>query len=103
MQMLRCALVAAAMLAGCQTSQPSFPPPVIQCFGPSAAVCSGAAQAAEAAVEAAGYGPVHIWITDGLFCPVEQLLFDPLANCPYRDFHQKAGGGWARLTLVGWH
>lgn len=25
---------------------------------------------------------VHLWITDGLFCPNEESLFDPRANCP---------------------
>jgi hypothetical protein len=92
------ALLAAAMLASCQQSQASLPPLAVECLGPSGADCDGAVHAALTAVAASGYRPIHLWITDGLFCPAKEFLFDPLANCPVPI--PQAGSRWVASVEV---
>lgn len=55
--------------------------------------CDAAEDVALAAVVSSGWTPTHVWVNSGLFCPVEDFLFDPVQPaCPYPQ--PPAGGTW---------
>ena len=85
----------AVVLSACGASPSPSPPstvpppsaatarPVIACLGGvPQPTCDEAARVAIGAVASSGWTPARVWINSGLFCPMEDCLFDPSANFP---------------------